>query len=233
LPGACALCKSTEICSDEKCADPCDGVECADNETCVLGNCKDCSQIGCTEGKICYEGTCQEDACKHAGCSDSELCFKGDCKPVCDESACGAGQHCGASGTCERDRCAGVRCAGGEVCVGGACAADSCADLTCTPGDVCVPERGCVADPCAVTTCPLGATCAVGDEGEPQCVAPSKPAKPPKRYVAGGGSGLSTACAVAAPGRDSNAAAAWLVLPALVFGWRRRRNKSSQSSRVG
>jgi hypothetical protein len=232
LPGACALCKSTEICVDDKCADPCDGVECADNETCVLGNCKDCTQLACTDGKICYERECQEDACKNNNCSDTEFCFKGECLPLCDEHECGAGERCGASGQCERDRCAGVKCDAGQVCVGGTCAADSCADLTCTLGDVCVPERGCVADPCPVTMCPGDGTCTVGGDGQPLCTTPAKPTKPPKRYVSGGGSGLSTMCAVGTPGGSGSGAAPWLLVPALIFTWRRR-SRRPHSSRVG
>jgi hypothetical protein len=234
LPGACALCKSTEICRDEACVNPCDGVECADDETCVLGSCKDCTQIGCTDGKICFEGSCQEDACEGVSCAGDEFCYKGECKPSCDEAECGRGERCGASGSCERDRCAGVRCDSGQVCVGGACAADSCASLTCKLGDVCLPELGCVADPCPATKCPKGATCAVGDEGQPLCVAPpgsAKPARPDKRFVSGGGTGLSTACAVAVPGASNDSAALWLALPALIWTYRRTKRRSrSQSS---
>ncbi|HKP62255.1 MAG TPA: MopE-related protein [Polyangiales bacterium] len=231
LPGACALCKSTEICEDEKCKDPCDGVSCDENETCVLGNCKDCTQIGCTNGEFCYEGKCQADACKGVSCSDTEFCFKGECKPFCDEDACGASQRCGTDGTCERDPCAGVKCGGDQVCVGGTCAADNCADMECSFGDVCVRERGCVADPCPVTVCPRGATCSVGDEGQPLCVAPTKPAKPPKRFVGTSGSGFNS-CAVSSPGGSGDGAALWLALPALVLTWRRRQRRS-RISRIG
>jgi hypothetical protein len=234
LPGACALCKSTEICRDDHCVDPCDGVQCADNESCVLGNCKDCLQLGCPSGQICFERSCQEDACRNIRCSDTEFCFKGECMPLCENKDCGTGERCNASGQCERDRCAGVSCGSGEVCRGGTCSADPCAELTCNFGDLCVGELGCIADPCALTTCPRGSTCAVGETGLPSCIAPTKAAKPPARYIGGGGSGLTT-CSVTAPGSGAAGAhASWLLVPALVWGVRRRRaRRISLSKRAG
>jgi uncharacterized protein (TIGR03382 family) len=232
LPGACALCKSTELCRDDTCVDPCDGVECADNEKCVLGNCKDCTQLGCATGQICFEGSCQEDACRNNDCSDTEFCFKGDCRPLCDDNECPTGQRCNSSGTCEKDRCAGVSCDSGEVCRGGTCGTNPCAELSCNFGDVCVGEMGCISDPCAVTTCPRGATCTVGESGIPSCISPTKPAKPPSRYVGGGGSGLTT-CNVTRPNGGAPATAGWLVLPAIAWCVRRRRaRRISQSKRT-
>ena len=71
------------------CVDPCDGIRCNDNETCVFGDCKDCTQIGgCKTGEICYEKTCQPDSCKDVSCAASEFCFKGECMALCDENKC-------------------------------------------------------------------------------------------------------------------------------------------------
>lgn len=232
LPGACALCKSTELCRDDTCVDPCDGVECADNETCVLGNCKDCTQLGCASGQICFEQSCQEDACRNNDCSDTEFCFKGECRPLCDDTECPTGQRCNASGTCEKDRCAGLTCEVGKVCRGGSCGTDPCAELSCNFGDVCVGEMGCISDPCAVTTCPRGASCTVGQSGLPSCLSPTKPAKPAARYVGGGGSGLST-CNATRPNGGAPAPAGWLLLLAIAWSVRRRRaRRISQSKRA-
>jgi len=232
VPGACALCKSTEICRDDTCVDPCDGVECTENEKCVLGNCKDCTQLGCANGQICFERTCQEDACRTTECADTELCFKGECKPLCDDNSCATGQRCNTSGSCEKDRCAGVSCESGKVCRGGTCSSDPCLELSCDFGQVCVGEMGCIADPCSLTTCPRGATCSVNEAGSPTCVSPTKPAKPPVRYVGGGGSGLTT-CSVTQPGGSAPSNAGWLLLPAIVWSVRRRLRKNSQSKRAG
>jgi len=232
LPGACALCKSTEVCEDDQCVDPCESVSCADNETCVLGNCKDCTSLGCSDGRVCYEGVCQDDLCRGTQCGTNEFCFKGDCLPLCDEAKCPAGERCGLSGTCERDRCSDVTCDDGEVCRGGRCTADPCAEIQCTFGDVCVGELGCIADPCVLTMCPSGSTCSVGEQGQPICVGAAKPPGRPNRYVSGGGSGLSH-CSVTQLGAGASTAAfAWLLVPALVWSLRRRRvRRSSQSTR--
>jgi hypothetical protein len=232
VPGACALCKSTEICRDDTCVDPCDGVECTENEKCVLGNCKDCTQLGCANGQICFERTCQEDACRTTECADTELCFKGECKPLCDDNNCATGERCNTSGSCEKDRCAGVSCESGKVCRGGTCSSDPCLELSCDFGQVCVGEMGCIADPCSLTTCPRGATCSVNEAGSPTCVSPTKPAKPPVRYVGGGGSGLTT-CSVTQPGGSAPSNAGWLLLPAIVWSVRRRVRRNSQSKRAG
>jgi hypothetical protein len=222
-PGACAVCRSSEICRDDVCVNPCEGISCNDNETCVFGDCKDCTQIGCKSGEICYEQVCQADSCKDVSCAEAEFCFKGECMPLCDESTCGAGERCNAEGSCEKDRCAGVACDDGEVCRGGTCNTDPCAEISCTSGDICVGELGCVADPCPVTVCPNGASCAVGDQGRPVCVGAMKPAGRPSRYIGGGGSSL-TSCSVSRP-RGNESAPAWLLLPALVWGLRRRRSR--------
>jgi uncharacterized protein (TIGR03382 family) len=155
--------------------------------------------------------------------------------PFCDSDKCAAGERCNAAGECERDRCAGVTCEGGQVCRGGKCTDDPCAELTCNLGDVCVGEMGCIADPCALTTCPRGAQCLVSEAGLPVCAGPTGPEKPPARYIGGGGSGLST-CAVTQPNAGSPASAGWLLVPALVWGVRRRRARrvsKSQSERAG
>jgi Putative metal-binding motif len=234
VPGACALCKSTEVCRDDTCVDPCDGVECANNEKCVLGNCKDCTQLGCPNGEICFDGVCQEDACRNKQCSDDEFCFKGECLPFCDSDKCAAGERCNEAGECERDRCAGVACDAGEVCRGGKCSTDPCAELTCNLGDVCVGEMGCIPDPCALTKCPRGAECLVSEAGLPVCSGPPRPDEPRARYIGGGGSGLST-CTVTHPSGGAPVNAGWWLVPALVWGARRRRARrvSQQSQRAG
>ncbi len=234
LPGACAVCKSTEVCENDACKDPCTDVDCADNETCVLGTCKDCTQLGCPSGQVCYDRSCQEDACRDVECGEREFCFNGECRPLCVESECDSGERCNASGECERDRCAGVVCDDGQLCRDGRCQTDSCVELECGLAEICVSEQGCIPDPCGLTTCPPGLTCQISEEGQSVCVGRSKPAPKPERYVSGGGSGGFSSCSVTTlRGSGLPLSAAWLLVPALVWSLRRRRARTTSQSTRG
>ena len=69
-------------------ADPCDGVECAEGETCVDGVCETdvvACDPECADGETCVDGVCETDvvACDPA-CAEGETCVDGACTPEGD-----------------------------------------------------------------------------------------------------------------------------------------------------
>ncbi|MCA9676094.1 MAG: hypothetical protein KC464_13730, partial [Myxococcales bacterium] len=187
VPGPCAACLPGEICIADACVDPCAGVTCGPGEECRLGDCLDCSSLGCPAGQVCYGSACEPDPCDGVDCGgaagcDGDLgcsCVGGDCVPNCDDTLCPSGQRCGPAGACEDDACDGVVCPGAQVCRDGACEDDPCDGRSCGPGDVCVAGT-CVDDPCPRATCSRGRHCEVTPAGDPVCVA-DEPRPPPDR----------------------------------------------------
>ncbi len=222
IPGPCASCQPGEVCRDDACVDPCEGVSCEANERCVLGDCLDCHTLGCESGEVCFGGACEPDPCADVDCAgaagcDGELgcsCVGGGCVPNCEDALCPEGTACAADGTCAPDACAGVTCPGEQVCEGGACVADPCDGRLCPPGQACA-GGDCVVDPCPRTECSAGRHCEVDADGAAVCVA-DEPRPPPDRVFAGGGG-------CDAGGGDDGAAALALVVLASALATRRRR----------
>jgi hypothetical protein len=222
LPRACALCRSTEQCIDDQCVDPCASVTCEDGLTCLRGECRDCTYVGCPSDQLCYQGKCQVDACAGVRCGRGELCFNGECKKQCDDFSCSSGEACNDDGNCELSECFGVECAGTLICRGGQCGADPCDSIQCLTGEVCVADKGCVADPCAVTWCPLGTQCQATASGTARCITPtSADDARPRTYISTGG-GVKT-CSVSMVGASDTGGCVWLCLAALALLLRARK----------
>jgi MYXO-CTERM domain-containing protein len=214
LPSECIDCADHEICVDNACVDPCEGVTCGPDEECSFGTCYDCRVNGCPDGLLCYERVCQPDRCETAGCEANQDCVDGVCQPACEDADCPAGQRCNASGQCAPDACAGVDCEGTEVCVGGECVDDPCTRI-CGEDEVCIADA-CVSDPCLVIDCAEGRTCVVDPVRGAMCVPPAR--GPIVEVLATGGGG----CACNTSGRGSDPP--WLLLLGLFFIRRRGRS---------
>ncbi len=190
VPGPCALCTTSEICQNNQCVDPCAGVACDPGEQCSLGECLDCTSLGCPSGEVCLGATCVADPCAGVTCDGAACgdfgcsCVAGACIPNCEDALCPQGELCGADGACHPDACAGVVCTD-RVCVAGECVADPCEGKPCAPGETCA-GGSCVADPCPGVTCSAGRHCDVDDAGAAACV-PDVPRLPPDRVTAAGG----------------------------------------------
>jgi MYXO-CTERM domain-containing protein len=220
LPTACALCQPNEICVDDTCVDPCEGVSCDPGQTCVRGRCVDCRTQGCSGSQVCFDGQCIDPPCRRDTCPAGEACVSGTCQRPCAPSDCAADQRCAADGGCEADPCADVSCDADQVCVEGSCRDDACDTLTCEVDEVCTVDGGCVPNLCLVTVCPAGRACETDERGVAICapagVGPDGGVAP--RYVvAAGGRG----CAVDGGGPPH--ALGWLLLVGLVL--RRRRSR--------
>jgi len=89
-----------------KAVDPCEGVECEDNEECQAGNCVEVKAAECDPkckaGLECVNGTCEKPC--GGGCPKGQLCSR-------------------TKNECYKDPCYQKRCAAGERCVGGTCKA--------------------------------------------------------------------------------------------------------------
>jgi len=94
--------------------DPCEGVTCAENQTCIEGSCHCTSDAGCGAGETCTDGLC------HCGngsgygrvCESGETCVNDTCM-------CGVNPACGKTGRCANDECVCGRappCAAGTTC---------------------------------------------------------------------------------------------------------------------
>ena len=134
LGGFCAVdpCSTVEnVCGADRCLarcvpvrDPCAGIRCGDNETCLNGTCVQgcypavCSGVTCPDGEYCSRTTGQCEALQRcsAACGEGFAC-QVDCVPPspCDNVTCAAGEVC-AGGVCTRNPCSGVRCTGGQAC---------------------------------------------------------------------------------------------------------------------
>ncbi|MBX3252039.1 MAG: DUF4114 domain-containing protein, partial [Myxococcales bacterium] len=160
VPGYCVsgMCDGV-VCADDETCEPttgecrnlCEGVSCAPNFACVRGRCVEdnCYGRGCPSGQRCRQSACEPDPCAGVGCPDGQYCAEGTCVAPCDLS-CPAGERCEA-GACVPSPCEG-RCASTQSCVDGECVAPRCAPA-CGARRVC---RGdvCVDDPCAGRRCP-------------------------------------------------------------------------------
>jgi hypothetical protein len=236
LPRECALCRSTEVCENDKCVDPCTKITCDNGLICVRGQCRDCSVTGCPRGQACYEHMCQENACTNSSCAAGTFCFKGDCIKQCDDSQCPSGQTCNADGECAADACVGKMCVSGETCREGSCVEDVCQTGTgCPTGELCTTQNGCITNPCAVTKCPNGSLCTPDSAtGAPRCTSAEPPAPPAVKptYVSTGGSGLTSSCSVgtlgAADGR-ARGAAGWFLLGLALWQLLRRRRVGNRA----
>ncbi|MCA9542093.1 MAG: hypothetical protein KC620_24520, partial [Myxococcales bacterium] len=162
-------CPDDQFCDGQRCVDPCVGVECDGSERCIGGQCEadDCVEFGCPGGERCVNADCEPDPCAAARCDEGSFCRDGDCVPSCAAVSCPLGQRC-LDGQCVTDDCADIGCPDGQVCRGGECQADACAGVDCPRGQVC-RDGLCAGDPCAHVNCPPGEECVVV-EGSAQCV---------------------------------------------------------------
>ncbi len=178
VPSACAACTPDEICQNDMCIDPCEGVTCGAMEECRFGTCVDCDVLGCPGEEICVNSMCQVDPCADVDCTvgcDTELgcsCRAGACIPNCDDALCPEGQACQPDGSCGASSCAGVECPDDLICIDGTCNFDPCGPVTCPAGEAC-SEGTCVEDPCKLVECSTGFSCEVRN-GDAICV-PDRP----------------------------------------------------------
>jgi hypothetical protein len=240
IPTACAACTTEQICRDDGCVDPCEGVSCGEGERCVRGSCQSCATLGCPGGELCIDRSCVPDACAAVTCGAGEGCFRGTCRRACDDRECPTGSRCGASsGACEPDPCATTTCDRGRVCMDGSCVPDTCAVVDCPAGTTCYPGRGCMGDPCVGVRCPADRVCEVVARGEPQCRYrdPSLIPRPGTFVRAEGGGGLCTVTAVGSGGPSCHGRAvgvlamAWIL--AVAGAWRRGTPSTRRRTRPG
>lgn len=155
--------------------DPCDGVECESDETCVDGACFPgclpvaCEGVSCPEGQFCdpARGACADISPCGASCGTSEACHL-TCTPrsSCEGVTCEEGEFC-RSGECLENPCFGVTCEAGEVCQNGTCVE------TCDCDPACVPPERCIANECVCTPrCAADAACGAPDGCGGFCVGP-------------------------------------------------------------
>lgn len=159
------------VCKSGECIDPCEGKQCFNGETCVLGVCRDLSCYGetaCPQGQRCIQGACATDPCNNVSCGSDEYCVDGVCIELCEPTQCAKGSRCVLTSSrtddppykaeCATDPCATVSCSINQVCVNGTCIENSC---NCNNSQFCVEGR-CEANPCEVTRCPAGTRCELG-----------------------------------------------------------------------
>ncbi len=169
MPTACAACGEDEICVDGACVNPCEDVDCEDDETCVLGVCRDCHTLGCEAPLVCHAGACVEDPCGEITCDEGSYCAEGECVVLCRDERCPDGQACDAAGSCVPLACPGG-CPDGQVCASDACQDDPCPLVSCETGFVCVWPGECAPDPCPLFDCPTDTRCVVSHDGSARCV---------------------------------------------------------------
>lgn len=186
MPTACANCAPGEICRDDQCVDPCAGVTCGENETCVMGECRDCHTLGCTDGKICYAGRCIDNPCTGVDCGKDAYCANGSCVDICRDERCPKDTACNAAGECVPVAACEPACESPLVCTDGECIPNNCPQISCPPGNVCLPPGECAPDPCPLLTCPAGTACTVLPDGAGRC-RPTNSLPPPEKLTAGGG----------------------------------------------
>ncbi|MFN7700915.1 MAG: hypothetical protein ACK5U8_23680 [Deltaproteobacteria bacterium] len=155
--------------------DPCRGVVCGADETCIDGDsfpgCLPvaCEGVSCPSGQFCdpARGRCAEISPCDARCGDGAAChFTCTPRSACEGVTCPEGQFCRA-GACIVNPCAGVTCARGEVCNNGLCIATCGCEPECT-----APDR-CIGGTCTcVRSCPADATCGAPDGCGGFCMGP-------------------------------------------------------------
>jgi hypothetical protein len=158
------ICKET----DGQCHNLCDPDPCTAPLTCYMGQCLDCTSLGCPSGKICAGQQCIDDPCQTTQCPTGMYCTVVDgaaqCVSSCASITCPTGQVC-RNGECMSNPCAGVTCPSYQFCdpETGDCKADPCIGQNCAVGAVCSQKTGqCQPDPCLTTQCGYCQQC-VGD----------------------------------------------------------------------
>lgn len=112
-------------------SDPCQDVQCKENENCVDGSCvckKECEGICIAENACCTDDECQgkciDNECREARCEYGEILEDGEC--VCREDY----KYCKEQGKCiSRDSCCTfVNCGSFQDCVSTSLAVDFCVE---------------------------------------------------------------------------------------------------------
>ncbi|MBU1220839.1 hypothetical protein KKF34_08565 [Myxococcota bacterium] len=186
MPGPCANCAPDEVCVNNQCVNLCEEVQCEDNETCVLGVCRDCHYLGCEGALICYEGNCITDPCTDISCDSGEYCSNGTCVKACWDEKCPDGTSCNYLGECVSDPCAEVECESHQYCSEGNCLTNPCPSVYCEPGTVCIPPGECVPNKCSLMDCPAGYSCVIEPDGNARCTSNTPPPDPEKILPIGG-----------------------------------------------
>jgi hypothetical protein len=130
----------------EVATDPCEGVECGEDEECKEGRCVEIPRAVCTPA-----------------CKGGLVCVNGECVRPCG-GACPRGMICNrARNECVKDPCFQKTCAAGERCVGGVCKAAATPPPTakeckppCAAGQTCNTQTGKCEGTAATTPPPSG-----------------------------------------------------------------------------
>ncbi len=236
VPDVCGdsgvICRTDQICRDNRCVNPCDGVVC-DGGVCVNGVCtSSCVGIQCPAGQLCRGGVCAADVCATMNCGTGQFCSEGRCVATCSGVSCPVGTAC-MNGRCETFLCGGVTCPGTQTCrvEGGraVCGLDRCAGVMCSRPFTCV-DGACRDNPCATVSCPFEGEQCVLVGGQAQCCQDGRcPVRQGRdRGVATGSGGLGCSVGagfgVGARGRGGVVILGLLTALALLF---RRRQTSS------
>ncbi len=124
----------TPVCTepDGACIDPCEAVDCDDENDCTTDSCTLTANA---------DGSFETDCINDPDCDDGDACTESD--------------TCGDDGVCSGTP---IECADGETCVDGNCVSDSCMDVVCGDGATCDPLTGiCIdSDPQQVDVLQLG-----------------------------------------------------------------------------
>lgn len=171
-------CAVTERCG-ARCVplvDPCRGVRCDDNETCLSGRCVagcflvPCAGVQCPTGQFCdvSTGACTPVRPCDAPCPNGSTCHV-DCfaRSPCDGIQCASTEYC-VEGQCVPNPCASVMCPARHLCVEGRCIETCGCD---TPCDT-FPNERCVAGQCVCTADCSGANCGDNDGCGGRCTGP-------------------------------------------------------------
>ena len=228
VPNRCrnVQCGSGQRCDPDtgSCVDLCYKVSCLSAQTCVRGQCLDCSnssQLACAAGQVCVDRQCVTDTCAGVTCQSGQYCAGGKCVDLACGTKCGAQEKC-IAGTCRPALCDVVSCNADQYCedATGQCHPNLCLTKTCPR---CSPATGeCLPNTCATIHCPNDGcwSCVTTTEGEPYCQIRSTCG-----YVQtlAGGSGGGCACDVGASGAPTGAVLTGLGLLAVTVVARRRR----------
>lgn len=229
------------LCRLGVCTSRCDGVTCADGQTCNArtGRCVEdsCRGLGCPDGGLCdpLELECIADPCQGVSCGESELCRNGVCERSCAGVSCEPGQSC-RSGACVEHPCAGVRCNNAQLChpERGECIANPCLDEPCAAGLVCSASSGeCERDPCFAVRCPSDQVCMDGECLRTQGGGGAIDRGGAEQLLATGGGGCAcrvTPGATSRPARAGGGGFGWalgLLAVGLLLRARRRRSSAA------
>lgn len=221
LQGYCAVntCFTTDaVCGENarcnlRCVpthDLCEGVVCANNETCYLGHCTagcfpgTCTGVSCPAGQFCDDttGACAPLHPCSAPCEKDFTCHV-QCVPLsnCDGVQCAPNQIC-SDGVCVANPCAGVTCPSGSVCTNGVCNDTCLCDPPCTRS----PRDHCIVGQCICTpTCTAASFCGDDDGCGGHCLGPcNDPTRPRATCDAMTGTCVCTPFCAASAGCGSN-----------------------------